>query len=184
MRRFHLTKKAAIIAAGVTVVALGLGGIAYAFFPASGSGNGYAQVGSDASWGVTINSETGTLYPDGVSTATFNFSVQNTGGGSQVLNNLSPTITQGVTDPTLTPYSDIVNWSTDTSVTGCITAWFNAAITSAGITLPQTVAAGASATGYDTVTITMPTNSNNQFLCEGTAPVNIQVPCEVCKELV
>ena len=74
------TKRRKLVAAGVLVVTLAIGGAAVAYFSASGSGTGSATVGTSAA--LTLHGSTsGSVYP-GTSTSV-TFTADNSGGGKE-----------------------------------------------------------------------------------------------------
>ncbi len=125
MRKLSRT---ALVAGGL-VATMALGGIAYAFFSANGSGTGSATVGSSTT--VTLaGTITGTLYPAGAP-ASVDVLVTNPGSGSQ-----------HVGDVHLASIStDAAHSTCDLSVSGV-----NAAFSMSDITVGTTLAASAHTT--------------------------------------
>ena len=89
--KFIKSKKGIAALAAVAVVAIAAVG-AYAYWTASGTGTGHADVGTTADWVVTPTDVTpDTLYPGGPSYAV-DGSVANTGSSNQQLNKITATI--------------------------------------------------------------------------------------------
>lgn len=91
MKFMHFTKKK-VVAVGLAFgLAAGAGGIAAAYFTASGSGTGSASVGSPQTLSVTQTGTPTTLYPGG--STTYTFKVTNPASFSQHFSGASATIT-------------------------------------------------------------------------------------------
>ena len=160
MRNIFTTRRRIIIAGITTAAVLGTGGAAFAYFAASGSGSGSATVGAAGTWNVTAGTETGgPLYPDGTSSETIVFAVQNTGSGQQEF-----------TSATAAVAADGSGFVTQSGnpVGNCYAGWFKAVISDdPGINTE--VAANASVNV--TVTVTMPADANDtQTACAGAKP--------------
>lgn len=154
---FSTTRRRIAVVGSVIVLALAGGGLAFAYFTASGSGTGSATVGSTGTWGVTAGSPSGTIYP-GSGASTIIFSVQNTGTGDQQYSSAVATVNSSGGDIT-------VNGS---PVSGCMASWFSPSVTS-DPGLGKNVA--GSATVMVTVQVTMPADSaDNQNACQGKSP--------------
>jgi hypothetical protein len=152
------------IAVGATLGAAGItaGGMAFAYFTSSGSGNGSGVVGSAANWGVSVsNTASGTIYP-GQGSETLAYTVTNNGSGNQELQSLAVAVTADSSTP-----ANVFQYSTSnqtySSVSGCQASWFTAAVDqpSPGVDL----APGKTVTGL--ITVTMADATANQNLCEG-----------------
>jgi hypothetical protein len=161
LRNIFTTRRRIIIAGITTAAVLGTGGAAFAYFAASGSGNGTATVGSDGTWTVAQTAITGgPLYPDGTTSETITFTVTNGSTGNQEF-----------TSATATLPADGGGLALDANgnaIPGCKASWFTPAIAS-DPSLNQEIAGGGTTTV--TVTVKMPTNeTDNQTACEGTAP--------------
>lgn len=138
----RLTKKK-YLAAGTAVAVVATGGIAFAYWTSTGSGNGSATTGTDTPWVVTVDDvNLADLTPNGP-TDTVGFTVKNDGSGVQRLNAAAASVT-GTSNP------------------GCTAADFSVSPTT--ITT-QDVAAGATVSG--SFTIQMVDTGSNQDACKG-----------------
>jgi hypothetical protein len=87
----RITKsKLAVAVAATAVVALG-STAAYAYFVSTGTGTGTVSTGAAGSWGVSVGSIAGTLYP-GSGAQNISITVTNNGNGHQQLNAVALTI--------------------------------------------------------------------------------------------
>ena len=85
-------KKKLIAGALAAGLVMGAGGIAAAYFTATGTGNGSGSVGHPTTWAVSVaNTTSGTLTPGGPS-ETINFTVTNPSTGNQYLTKVTVTI--------------------------------------------------------------------------------------------
>jgi hypothetical protein len=160
MKRLFSTKRK-IVALGLTsAIILGTAGIAAAYFTSTGTGTGYATVGS-VGWGVSVDSVAGgPLFP-GSGSEQVNYTVTNTGSSAATLNTVTLTI------DSFGGY--VVDQNTNSAVTGCAANWFQVVDDSVNY-LPESVPAPGG-TFLDSSTITMPTdNSDNQNNCQGVFP--------------
>lgn len=147
-------RKKRIIVTTAVLAALG-GGAAVAYWSSLGTGDGSATAGSDTEFTITstTNATNGALSPGGP-TQTINFSVKNTGSGSQYLTAVTPTVAD----------EDGVTWDTGS----CSAADF--AFSEYTLT-PGQVAAGATVSG--SVKIQMINRNANQDGCkDATVPVH------------
>jgi hypothetical protein len=150
---FRSKARIAVIGATAAIVLAGAG-TAFAYFTATGSGSAAGSVGSNAGWSVQV-SEAGstTLYP-GAGTETFSYTVTNTSGGNEELNQVAITAT--------------------TNSAGCNSAWY--VVNGSGsnptndVTVPisQDIASGSSYSG--TLTLQLADVPSSQNACEGDAP--------------
>lgn len=146
----RITRKKYGVIAAATAILLLVGGIAYAYWTSTGSGNGTATTGTSSDWEVTIDSiNTADLSPAGP-TKTISFHVKNNNSGVQ---NLQNTVASVV----------------DTSNSGCTTADF--AVGTTAITYGN-VASGATVDG--TFTLQMVETGSNQDACKNVT-VNLKV---------
>jgi len=159
MKSLFSTKKRIAAVALSGAVILGTAGIAAAYFTSTGTGAGYATVGS-VGWGVSVDSVVGgPLFP-GSGSQQVNYTVTNTGSSAASLASVALTI------DSFGGY--IVDQNTDSAVTGCAASWFTV-VDDAPNYLPQSVAKAG--TFVDFSTITMPTdNANDQNACQGHFP--------------
>jgi hypothetical protein len=134
--------------------ALVVGGAAYSYFTATGSGTGNAVVGTSSPWTVAQTSTSGTIYP-GAGTATISYSVTNAGTGYQKLSGTTTAIASSSGNVT----------ANGTAVSGCLASWFS----TSGNTSPSgDVAPGAALTG--SVNVTMTDAAASQDACQGVHP--------------
>ena len=138
MRKFS---RKALVAGGL-VATLGVGGIAFAYFTANGSGTGSASVGSASA--ITISATApAALYPAGPA-RDVTITVTNPGSGSQHVG----TVSLG---------------SVDASNASCVTSAF----TMPAVTVNTTLAAGASTVVHGS--LSMADNGSNQNDCQGAS---------------
>lgn len=144
MRLPHLKKKfiAGALAAGLV---MGAGGIAAAYFTASGSGTASGSVGSSHAWTVHVTTPSGgALYP-GQGLEQFTYSIQNGGGGNQRLNAVVPSVVVATNPGTCSPTTFIVKNTapaTGTYAPGQI-GYGSVSVSLKTTTAPQTGCAGA-----------------------------------------
>jgi hypothetical protein len=161
IKRFMSKKVVAIgLAAGIT---LGLGGAAFAYFTAPGTGTAAAAVGDTGTWGIVQNNQaTGLMYP-GAGSSTITYTITNLGSGNQALesNDLAASVYSE-------PNSGDVE-SNGSDVAGCLAIWFTPVV-------------GTPTTAYGTsiapntkesvdVTVTMKDAGVSQDACEGVSPM-------------
>ena len=161
IKRFMGKKVVAIgLAAGIT---LGLGGAAFAYFTAAGTGTANASVGDTGTWGIVQDgSAVGSMY-SGQGSSAISYTITNLGSGNQALQ--SGDLQAAVySEPTT---GDVESGTSD--VANCLATWFTP---SAGT---PTVAYGTSiapnATESVTVTVTMTDAATSQDACAGVSPV-------------
>lgn len=145
----RLTKKK-YLAAGTTVAVIATGGIAFAYWTSTGTGNGTATTGTSSAWNVTVDSTDLQDLTPGGATETVTFHVKNDNTGVQ---NLQNTVASVVS----------------TSNAGCTAADFAVGTTSIAY---GDVAAGATVDG--TFTLQMINTASNQDACKGVT-VNLAV---------
>lgn len=140
------TSRKTRIAATTAVLVLG-GGAAFAFWSATGAGDGAASTGTSTPFTITTGTATGAPLTPGGPTQTVPFTVTNPGTGSQNLAAVNVT----VAGP----------GGTDWNAVGCSALDYT--VGTAAFT-PGQIAAGASISG--TVTITMNNLATNQDACK------------------
>ena len=159
----NLKKKYVAGALAVGLI-MGAGGIAAAYFTATGTGTGKVSVGSATPFTVTQNSSpSGTLYPgQSVTTA---FTITNTGGGIQHY-----TLTSTDIVPAMNATGTVItaNTKTGNAVPGCKASWFTTTILGGGG--PHTLNPNASTTASVRVNMTNGTGSGTQNACQTTFP--------------
>jgi hypothetical protein len=160
IKRFMSKKVVAIgLAAGIT---LGLGGAAFAYFTAAGSGTAAASVGSGA-WGIVQDgAASGLMYP-GQGTSTVTYTITNLSKGNQ---ELAPSAL------TASMYSYINTGDVESNgsdVAGCLAQWFDPIVGTPSPGYGTSIAAGG--TVSVNVTVTMSDPGVNQDVCEGVSPV-------------
>jgi len=173
MRLPRFSKK--LLAIGAVVgISLGTGGIAAAYFSASGTGNGHAPVGTPTAFTVTAGTATGTLYPDTspytTATATIVYTVKNTSiakehytipaNSAAIVESTVSTHTTTIAGPTTTAGKPKLT----TDVTGCTASWFGATNAAKSGTLAKT------ATTTVTVTVHMTNAAATQNSCATHTP--------------
>jgi hypothetical protein len=163
IKRFMSKKVVAIgLAAGVT---LGLGGAAFAYFTADGSGNAAASVGTAGTWGVVSNGQAvGLMYP-GQGTSTDGFTITNLGNGNQAIAASGDLVASVTADPTT---GDVV--SNGSVVSGCLANWFMPVVGTPSVAYGTSIAPSATESVNVTVTMSDPAGVN-QDACEGVSPV-------------
>jgi hypothetical protein len=162
IKRFLSKKVVAIgLAAGIT---LGLGGAAFAYFTAGGTGSAAAAVGDTGTWSISQNSAgaVGSMYP-GAGSSIVTYTITNDGNGNQALE-LGDLVASVYSEPNT---GDVEAKGLD--VTGCQASWFNTAIGAPSVAYGTSIAPSASE--FVTVTVTMTDAGVNQDLCEGVSPV-------------
>jgi hypothetical protein len=162
IKRFMSKKVVAIgLAAGIT---LGLGGAAFAYFTAAGSGNAAAAIGGAGTWGIVQNGNaSGSMYP-GQGTSTITYTITNLGSGNQALQsgNLNVSV---FSEPNT---GDVESNGSD--VAGCLATWFIPVVGTP--TTPYGTSIAPNATESVNVTVTMSDPAGvNQDACEGVSPV-------------
>lgn len=175
MRLPRFSKRLTAIGA-VVGISLGTGGIAAAYFTASGTGTGHAPVGTSTNFTVTAGTATGTVYPSAspwtAATATIVYTVKNTSAATEhytipanantIVASTAATHTTTIAGPTTTTAKPKVT----TYVTGCKAAWFGA--TNAAVT--GTLAKTATTTVTVTVHMTSETPGVTQDSCQSHTP--------------
>lgn len=170
MKRF-MKRKVVVVASTVALV-LGIGGAAFAYFTSQGTGTGTGVVGNAGGWIITASSPSGYLYPEapvgaGPNIETTGYSVENSGGGNQVLTSVTISVAN----------SDGSAWSSQTDATepACTAADFSVDAGNPGDAYVDTSLAGTyvgGQTNYGTFTLEMIDNGLNQDNCQGlTVPV-------------
>jgi hypothetical protein len=162
IKRFMSKKVVAIgLAAGIT---LGLGGAAFAYFTASGSGTANASVGDTGTWGITQDGPaSGSMYP-GQGSSTVTYTITNLGSGNQALQSgdLMPSI-----------YSEPSTGDVESGVldaTGCQAIWFTPVVGTPSVAYGTSIPPQGTETVA--VTVTMSDLAGiSQDECEGVSPV-------------
>jgi hypothetical protein len=145
MKRF--AKKQWVII-GIVAIVAGMAAFgAYAYWTASGTGQGTATVGTDNGVTIVVTDTGNALYPGGSATITFH--VQNNSTTSSVM------------------VGDVVQ---DGPVTGLPAGCDAADFSFADVTLAETVAASSSGADH-TGTLSMDNTASNQDACKGESPV-------------
>jgi hypothetical protein len=156
IKRFMSKKVVAIgLAAGIT---LGLGGAAFAYFTAAGTGTGNAAVGATGTWGITAAPAVGAMYP-GQGSSAVTFTITNDGSGNQALHGLTATVPAINGDVTVA----------GAEIVGCSASWFTPAVGSPSIAFGTSIA--PSGTASVIVTMTMSDAAASQDACAGVSPV-------------
>jgi hypothetical protein len=163
MRKLLTTRRRVVIAgASAAVIIAGGAGTAFAYFTSSGSGNGYAQVGSAAQWQISGGTGSTTLYP-GV-TDDLTFTVTNT--SSTQATNLGqvtaaiPTYNNAGTDVLKNDGSG--HW---VDASSCLATWFQLGTLAIAGGANQSIAPSGSTTV--TVPVTLQSENVNQDACQG-----------------
>lgn len=143
MMHIRSVKKKYVAGALAAGLVMGAGGIAAAYFSATGSGSGAASVGHATPFSVTEASATGELYPGQHETLSFN--IRNTGKGIQHYSIDASQVALAKTG------TDIITAKTGAKITGCKVSWFTTSIV--GGTQAGTLTPGHTA-GF-TVTVAM-----------------------------
>jgi hypothetical protein len=159
VRRLFTTRRQIAIVGIAAAMVLAGGTAAFAYFTSSGSGTGSATVGSANTWSVVQDSASGTIYP-GSGSSVITFHVTNNATGDQQFSTATPTVVSSVDGGYI--------MHGDTTVTGCLAAWFSASVTG-DPAINTNIADGS--TVHVNVKVTMPTDSSdNQDACEGATP--------------
>jgi hypothetical protein len=163
IKRFMSKKVVAIgLAAGIT---LGLGGAAFAYFTASGSGSAAASVGTTGTWGVVSSGPaSGSMYP-GQGTSTDGFTITNLGNGNQAIASAGGLIATVTADPA---NGEVVSGGSD--VAGCFATWFVPTVGTPSVAYGTSIAPNAMETVSVNVTMTDPAGVS-QDACEGVSPM-------------
>lgn len=154
-------KKKFVAVALASGVALGAGGIAAAYFTASGTGTGSANVGRPIPFTITQFATFGTLGPGGTP-QTLTFRISNTYVTRQHLSTVTAKIVvagTGNIETATTPGH--------TPVPGCSASTFSLTLTPTPITIVLTLGT----TQVVTVTVVMHTNTSTQLACAGKHPL-------------
>jgi hypothetical protein len=164
IKRFMSKKVVAIgLAAGIT---LGLGGAAFAYFTAAGSGTAVASVGDTGTWGIVQDGQAanGLMYP-GQGSSAVTYTITNMGSGNQALESGDLIATMAATVP---GNPDVE--SQGSAVSGCLAAWFTPVVGTPDVAYGTSIAPNA--VEHVTVTVTMSDPAGvNQDGCEGVSPV-------------
>jgi hypothetical protein len=175
MSRFSNMKLRTKIAVGATLGAAGItaGGMAFAYFTSSGSGNGSATAGSSTAFVVSQDSPATGLYPSpvapntGAVTQAVDFTVTNPGSGDQWVN----TVTISIPTTTDSANNTVVEDTSGAVVPGCLASWFNIAspVQTLNKNIPGTNQTGSNS--YDdtgsSATIQLVDSGTSQNPCEG-----------------
>ncbi len=159
MKRFTLKKKVAAVGIAA-VMAVGGGGIAFAYFTSGGSGTGSAQVGTgpDDAFSFTSTGPATPLTP-GADSQPFDVSVTNTSDQAAFVGLVSMSIATF-------PGGDAAT-ADGSDIPGCLASWFTVDPT---LDVGTTVGAGdtvtASGLGIDEPTISMTESNTDQNPCE------------------
>lgn len=157
MRTLFTAKRRIAIVGGVVAVVLGIGGVAFAYFTAQGSGTGQATVGTAANWNVTAGGPSGTMYP-GQGQTTIVFTVKNVANGNQQDNADSVAVANDGSGNVT---------SNGTAVPGCLATWFTA---TKGTDNAQGVDFTPGQSETVTVIVTMSDPNVAQDKCQGVTP--------------
>ena len=155
-----------VLVAGCAVLAVA--GAAFAYFTASGSGNGSATVGSSSPWNVAVSTSSATfsgsltaIYP-GEGTEYIPFTIANAGNGNQKLASDTPSIMTNSS----TGDAETISGA---DISGCTATWFNVSNDSSNPSLANVdLTPGSSYSGK--VDVTMTDASTDQGACQGKAP--------------
>jgi hypothetical protein len=161
IKRFMSKKVVAIgLAAGIT---LGLGGAAFAYFTAPGSGNAAAAVGDTGTWGIVQNNPaTGMMYP-GAGSSTITYTITNLGSGNQALES-NDLVASVYSEPNS---GDVESNGSD--VANCLATWFTPVVGTPTTAYGTSIAPKASESVN--VTVTMSDAGVSQDVCEGVSPM-------------
>ena len=164
IKRFMSKKVVAIgLAAGIT---LGLGGAAFAYFTAGGTGTANAAVGTSGTWGIVQDgSATGLMYP-GEGSSVVNYTITNLGKGNQALVS-GDLIAAIVASPGTSDVEDGSNGNAD--VANCLASWFTPVVGAPSTSYGTSIAPNA--TESVSVTVTMSDAASSQDVCAGVSPV-------------
>jgi hypothetical protein len=150
---FRSKGRIAVIGATAAIV-LACAGTAFAYFTATGSGSAAGSVGSTTGWSVNVADPSGgPLYP-GSGDQTFAYTITNSSGGNQELNQIEISAT--------------------TNNAGCNSAWY--VVNGSGttptnvVTIPIGEDIGAGGTYTGTVELQLADVPTSQNACEGDAP--------------
>ncbi len=154
MRNLFRSKRRIAIIGAAAAIALAGGGTAFAYFTATGSGSAAGSVGSTAGWAVHVDDPSGPSLNPGAGTETFAYTVTNTSGGNEELNQVVITATSNNGGCNSTWY--VVNGSGSTP-TNAVT-----------VPISQDIAAGADYSG--TLTLQLADVATSQNACQGDAP--------------
>ncbi len=153
----RLSKKLAIAAVS-TVAAVGIATSAFAYFTASGTGNGSVTVGSASDWTVDgISTSGGALLP-GSGTQIVSYKVTNPSAGHQSLSSAAVSVMHDAN-------GNILAAADGAPVVGCMASWFP--VDNADHALFQDYEGGASDAASASISMT---NTGNQDSCQGKAP--------------
>jgi hypothetical protein len=161
IKRFMSKKVVAIgLAAGIT---LGLGGAAFAYSAAAGTGIASAAVADTGIWNLVRDGSTsGPMYL-GQGDSAVTYTITNEGNGKQALE-------QGDLLASIYSYPNTgVVESNGSAVAGCLAAWFTPLVGAPSVPYGTSIAPGA--TESVTVTVTMTDATSSQDACEGVSPV-------------
>lgn len=162
MRKPFSSRKRIVIIGLAAVIVLGGAGAAWAYFSSTGSGTGQATVGSAATWTVTAGTPTGTIYP-GYGNSQIAYTVKNNASGEQQFTTATAAVNSSGGNVT----------QNGTVVTGCLATWFTATVSADPSVSTNIAPAG---TASVTVTVTMPSSTTNQNVCQGVTPdINLSV---------
>jgi hypothetical protein len=159
MRKLFSTKKRIVATVGTAALVAAMATAAFAYFTSTGTGSGYATVGTQG-WSVSnVSTSGGPLFPNSGS-ENVNYSLTNTGDASQTPTSLVVTVnTDGG--------GGIYNLNTSTWNDSCLAGWFSVTNDLNGYV---GVSIGAGATVSDYSTITLVDSGGNQNACQGVAP--------------
>ena len=149
-------RRVTAVVAAVGIVAAG-GGLALAYWSATGTGVGSATTGDSTDFTVTSTAPVGVPLTPGGAPQSVSFTVANPGTGSQSLSSVAVTIANGNGSV----------WTSNGTGTGCSAADYTVGTP---VIAYGELPGGADVTG--TVTITMNDLDTNQDICKGvTAPL-------------
>jgi hypothetical protein len=156
IKRFMSKKVVAVgLAAGIT---LGLGGAAFAYFTAAGSGSADAAVGNTGTWGISqVGPAAGAMYP-GQGSSAVSYTITNDGSGNQALTGLQASI------PAMN--GDVLSGGNE--VVGCLASWFTPTVGTPSVAIGSSITPGK--TANVTVTVTMADASVSQDSCVDVSP--------------
>jgi hypothetical protein len=130
-----LTRKALV--AGGLVATLAVGGIAYAYFTSTGSGNGAATVGSTSAVTISQTNVLSAMFPNSAAQA-IDLNVANPGGGNEYVGTVSISIhAASLPVGCLASWFTITNAAVNSDVTPGATHAFAGASTGASIKLDE-----------------------------------------------
>jgi len=173
IKRFMSKKVVAIgLAAGIT---LGLGGAAFAYFTAGGTGPANAAVGTSGTWGIVQDgSASGLMYP-GQGSSVVTYTITNLGNGNQALVS-GDLISAIVAAPGTFDVENGANGANaNADVANCLASWFTPVVGTPTIGTSSASAYGTSiapnGTASVSVTVTMSDAATSQDVCAGVSPV-------------